>query len=84
LAGQKQNYDSQARETNLAGGVLENFVLMEMRKLSTWSTTQRELFDWRTASAQEVSIVLEDRAGRVIGVETKTDATLRGNDVRGL
>jgi predicted AAA+ superfamily ATPase len=72
-------------EGNLAGGVLENFVLMELRKQSTWSsTTQPELFYWRTASGQEVDVVLEDRAGRVVGVEVKAAATLSGNDVRGL
>src|SRR5450631_4316028 len=71
-------------EGNLAGGILENFVLMELRKQSTWSTTQPELFYWRTASGQEVDIVLEDRAGRVAGVEVKAAATLSGSDVRGL
>jgi predicted AAA+ superfamily ATPase len=71
-------------EGNLAGGVLENFVLMELRKLSTWSTIQPELFYWRTASGQEVDVVLEDRAGRVTGVEVKAAPTFSGNDVRGL
>jgi predicted AAA+ superfamily ATPase len=71
-------------EGNLAGGILENFVLMELRKQSTWSTTQPELFYWRTASGQEVDVVLEDRAGRVVGVEVKAAATLSSNDVRGL
>jgi predicted AAA+ superfamily ATPase len=71
-------------EGNLAGGVLENFVMMELRKQSTWSTTLPELFYWRTASGQEVDVVLEDRAGRVVGVEVKAAATLSANDVRGL
>ena len=71
-------------EGNLAGAVLENFVLMELRKQSTWSATQPELFYWRTASGQEVDVVLEDRGGRVAGVEVKAAATLSGNDVRGL
>jgi predicted AAA+ superfamily ATPase len=71
-------------EGNLAGGILENFVLMELRKQSTWSTTQPELFYWRTVSGQEVDVVLEDRAGRVVGVEVKAAATLSANDVRGL
>ena len=71
-------------EGNLAGSVLENFVVMELRKQSTWSTTQPELFYWRTASGQEVDVVLEDRAGRVAGVEIKAAATLSGNDVHGL
>lgn len=71
-------------EGNLAGAVVENFVLMEMRKQSTWSATQPEVFYWRTASGQEVDVVLEDRAGRVVGVEVKAAATLSANDVRGL
>lgn len=71
-------------EGNLAGAVLENFALMELRKQSAWSATQPELFYWRTASGQEVDVVLEDRAGRVVGVEVKAAATLSGNDVRGL
>jgi predicted AAA+ superfamily ATPase len=71
-------------EGNLTGAILENFVFMELRKQSTWSVTQPELFYWRTASGQEVDVVLEDRAGRVVGVEVKAAATLSGNDVRGL
>ncbi len=76
--------DRMKAEGTLAGAVLENFVLMELRKQSTWSVAQPELFYWRTASGQEVDIVLEDRAGRLAGVEIKAAATLGGNDVRGL
>jgi predicted AAA+ superfamily ATPase len=48
------------------------------------SSSTPELFYWRTASGQEVDVVLGDRAGRVVGVEVKAAATLSGNDVRGL
>ena len=68
----------------LAGGVLENFVLMELRKQSAWSETQPEFYFWRTASGQEVDIVLEDSSGRLVGIEVKAGATLGGSDVRGL
>jgi predicted AAA+ superfamily ATPase len=71
-------------EGNLAGAILENFVLMELRKQSTWCAAQPELFYWRTASGQEVDVVLEDRAGRLAGIEVKAAATLGSNDVRGL
>jgi predicted AAA+ superfamily ATPase len=67
-----------------AGGVLENFVLMELRKQSTWSGMQPEFYYWRTVSGQEVDIVLEDNAGRLVGIEVKASATLGGSDVRGL
>src|SRR5208283_3754589 len=71
-------------DPGLAGGVLENFVLMELRKQSTWSETQPQFFYWRTASGQEVDIVLEDSAGRLVGLEVKATATLGRGDVRGL
>lgn len=71
-------------EGNLAGAVLENFVVMELRKQCAWSATRPELFYFRTVSGQEVDIVLEDRAGRVAGIEVKAAATLRSSDVRGM
>src|SRR5271165_4779929 len=71
-------------DPGMAGSVLENFVLMELRKQSAWSETQPGFFYWRTASGQEVDIVLEDSAGRIVGIEVKASATLRGSDIRGL
>jgi predicted AAA+ superfamily ATPase len=56
-------------EGTLAGAALENFVFMELRKQSTWSSIQPEIFYWRTASGQEVDLVLEDRAGKLAGIE---------------
>jgi predicted AAA+ superfamily ATPase len=63
---------------------LENFVLMELRKQSAWSETQPQIFFWRTVSGQEVDLVMEDPAGRLVGVEVKASATLGGGDLRGL
>src|ERR1700723_901030 len=63
---------------NVAGVLLENFAVMELRKQSTWSGVQAEVFYWRTASGQEVDVVLEDRAGRIVGLEIKAVATLSG------
>jgi len=71
-------------EGTLAGALLENFVFMELRKQSSWSMTQPEIFYWRTASGQEVDLVMEDRTGKLAGIEVKASATLSGNDVRGL
>jgi len=71
-------------EGNLAGAILENFVLMELRKQCSWSKTHPELYFWRTTSGQEVDIVFEDRSGRVAGIEVKAAATLSSSDTRGL
>lgn len=71
-------------EGNVVGSVLENFVLMELRKQCGWSATRPELFYWRTVTGREVDVVLEDRTGRVAGIEVKAAATLGSNDVGGL
>ena len=51
-------------DAGLAGATLENLVLMELRKQSAWSNTQPQFYYWRTASGQEVDIVLEDSTGQ--------------------
>jgi predicted AAA+ superfamily ATPase len=71
-------------DAGMAGSILENFVLMELRKQSSWSETQPQFFYWRTVSGQEVDIVLENPAGYLVGVEVKASATLQSGDVRGL
>lgn len=71
-------------EGALAGAILENFVMMELRKQCSWSTARPEIFFWRTTSGVEVDFVLEDRAGKVVGVEVKAAATLGSQDTRGL
>ena len=37
-------------DAGMAGSILENFVLMELRKQSSWSETQPQFFYWRTVS----------------------------------
>ena len=71
-------------EGHVAGSVLENFVLMELRKQCAWSAIRPELFYWRTVAGREVDVVLEDRTGTVVGIEVKAAATLGSNDVGGL
>jgi hypothetical protein len=71
-------------DASLAGAVLENFALMELRKQAGWSQTQPQFCYWRTASGQEVDVVLEDAAGRLVGMEVKASSTLSSSDVRGL
>ena len=71
-------------DPNLAGALAENFVMMELVKQSAWSETTPKIFFWRTASGREVDIVLEDSAGRIVGLEVKAAATLNANDTAGL
>jgi predicted AAA+ superfamily ATPase len=64
--------------------LLENFVLMELRKQATWSTVQPRLFHYRTLAGEEVDLLLEDAAGRCVGIEVKASATLGARDVKPL
>lgn len=69
-------------EPQLAGPLLESFVLMEIRKQAAWSETQPSLFHYRTQAGQEVDLLLEDARGRIAAVEVKASATVQEKDVR--
>ena len=71
-------------DRSLIGPLLENFVVMELRKQFAWSRVKPQLFHFRTQTGQEVDIVLEDGAGRIVGVEVKAGATVGPQDFKGL
>jgi predicted AAA+ superfamily ATPase len=67
------------------GGLL-NFADLS-RTMGLRQTTLKRylaLLYWRTASGQEVDVVLEDRTGQLAGIEVQAAATMRSGDVRGL
>ena len=68
----------------LFGPLLETFVVMELRKQSTWSSIQPSLFHFRTQMGQEVDLVLEDASGRIVGLEIKAASTVGNKDFKGL
>lgn len=70
------------RET--AGFILENFVVMELRKQQTWSETQPSLYHFRTQTGIEVDIVLEAPDGSIVGIEVKSSSSLKQADFKGL
>jgi predicted AAA+ superfamily ATPase len=71
-------------DPTLGGAVLENFVAMELLKQRGWSKLQPSLLHFRAYTGEEVDIVLEDRAGRVVGIEVKASATVTAAHFRGL
>jgi predicted AAA+ superfamily ATPase len=73
-----------ARDPNASGPLLENFVAMEIRKQSEWSRRSVALHHFRTARGNEVDLVLEDRAGRVVGIEVKATQTIGADAFKGL
>ena len=72
------------RNRVLLGHVFENFVAMEITKQLGWCEKRCRLFHFRTEGGAEVDLVIEDRAGRLVGVEVKGTATLRPQHFAGL
>lgn len=70
--------------TPLCGAVIENFVIMELKKQISWSDTRPAILHYRTQTGQEVDVVLEDTAGRIVGIEIKSAKSVGGRDFRGL
>ena len=70
-------------EPVLWGGLLENFVGLELLKQASWHRDPAQLFHFRTPKGAEVDLVLE-RNGHVVGVEVRSGQTVRAEDFRGL
>ena len=66
------------------GPVLETFVLAELLKLASWSQDRYEFSHFRDKERKEVDIVIEDRRGRVVGIEVKASATVTGGNFAGI
>lgn len=73
-----------ATEGPLFGALLETFVAMELRKVSGGSAQAIQFFHYRTKAGEEVDALLEDGAGRLVGIEVKASATVTSNDFKGL
>lgn len=66
------------------GRLMENFVLSELARQLTWAETSAQLFHYRDREDREVDAILEDDAGRIIGIEVKSAQTVRAEDLHGL
>ena len=72
-----------ADDPGLLGPLLEGFVACELLRQSAFAGRQVRLCHFRTQSA-EVDLVLEDAAGRLVGIEVKASATPTSADFSGL
>ncbi|MDL2328187.1 ATP-binding protein [Desulfosarcina sp. OttesenSCG-928-A07] len=68
----------------LAGRLVESFIIGEFLKQSTWTEHPVSLYHYRAQNGEEVDLVLEDRAGRVVGIEIKLSAGVTPHDAKGL
>ena len=84
LACHLADFDHARLQSNptVAGHLAENLVAMEIAKQAGWARTSVELFHFRTLAGAEVDLVLEDRRGRVVGIEVKLSESLSATDLR--
>lgn len=67
-----------------AGGLLEGFVVGELRRQLGWSPQRASMYHYREHRGAEVDIVLEAPDGRVVGIEVKASSTVQPKDLTGL
>jgi len=68
------------------GALLESHVVNQIVPAASWSSTPVDTFFWRKASdrSPEVDLVLQDGAGRLVGVEVKLSSSVSNKDAQGL
>lgn len=72
------------RSHRLAGAILENFVVCEITKQLSWTHHRARAYHFRSHTGQEVDLVLEDMAGRMVGIEIKFADTVSSKLFKGL
>ena len=82
LAGLSQ--ESLMSAAGLPGGLVETFVLSELLKHLAFSEKRLTLWHYRTQSNIEVDFVLENRLGKLTGIEVKASSNVSGKDFKGL
>lgn len=75
---------SVAGDRSRFGQVLESYVYSELLKQATWAERNYVLYTYRDRDQVEVDFVIEDQAGRVVGVEVKAAASVSLSDLAGL
>lgn len=75
--------ESMQRVPMLFGHLLESFVVGELRKQIAWSNSRVNMYHFRTTTGRGVDILLEDAAGRLVGLEVKSSATVVRKDFSG-
>lgn len=71
-------------DPSLLGRLLETFVVIEIEKLMGWSSLRLQSYHYRTATGIEVDLILENRAGELVGIEIKSGETIHSDDFKGL
>jgi len=68
----------------IAGQLLEGFVIGELRRQLGWAEESPGLYHYRDHDGSEVDVILETDDGRVAGLEVKAASTVQARDGRWL
>jgi predicted AAA+ superfamily ATPase len=71
-------------DRNHLGPLLENFVVMELKKQLTWQNIAPNLYHFRTQAGSEVDVVLEGANKKIVGIEVKSSTKIDRSDLAGL
>lgn len=73
-----------AGNPQVAGQLLEGFVINELRRQLGWSEERPALYHYRDHNGPEVDVILETDDGRIAGLEIKAASTVQAKDGRWL
>lgn len=78
------DFSDPMRKRNLFGQLLESHVYAELRKQATWAEGDYSIFYYRDKDQYEVDFVIENAAGKLMGIEVKAAASVTMSDLAGL
>ena len=85
LASHLLNLDKEnllLKKDGVYGGMIENFVFSELLKQSTYSDNNVMIHHYRDLRKKEVDFVLENRNGKIIGIEVKAKASIKARELK--
>ena len=66
------------------GNLIENYVYSELLKEASYAENSVDIYHFRDLRKKEVDFVLENRNGKIIGIEVKARATIKKTDLKGM
>lgn len=79
-----QDEASLMENLGLPGSLVETYVLSELLKHLTFSEQRLSLWHYRTQGNVEVDFILENRQGKISGIEVKASHSVEAKDFKGL
>jgi len=73
-----------AADRGAYGALLETFVFSEVLKAASWSEQHFTFSHYRDKDQNEVDIIVENQARKIVGLEVKASATVTSSDFSGL